>query len=357
MSQAKARIQYRGKEVTVLGGHRAVLDCYKKKMLGQVIVDVEEIEGDNGVVPGSVINIDSNGEKNVAGYETANVNVVPKLQAKTITPTEQEQIVEADLENDGLSKVTVEAIQTQQKTATVNGSTVAADPGKYLSKVFVEIPAGSDAKGTREIEANGVYDVRLYAEANVNVQPALQEVQIAPKQYEQIVTPAEEYYGLKSVKVDAIKTETKKITTNGVHTASDDKFFKTVTVDVPIPDGYLKPVGDWNITENGEYNVTKYEKAIVNVQPALQEKSVTPAASAQEVVADSGVYGLSKVTVNPVPTEEVTITDPVKEVAATPGKFISKVTVNVPTVTVRSGTSEPTDDIGEDGDIYLLLEG
>lgn len=356
MSQAKARIQYRGKEVTVLGGHRAVLDCYKKKMLGQVVVDVEEIEGDNGVVPGSVIDIDSNGEKNVAGYETANINVVPKLQAKTITPTEQQQIVEADLENDGLSKVTVEAIQTQVKTATGNG-TIEPDSGKYLSRVYVEVSKGEGANGTYNIYENGTYNIKEFAEAEVNVQPALQEVQISPEEYEQNVTPADNYYGLKSVKVDAIKTETKKITTNGVHTASDDKFFKTVTVDVPIPDGYLKPVGDWNITENGSYDVTRYAKANINVQPALQEKSVTPAASVQEVVADSGVYGLSKVTVNPVPTEEVTITEPVKEVAARPGMFISKVNVNVPTVTVHSGTSEPTNDIGADGDIYLLLEG
>ena len=103
--------------------------------------------------------------------------------------------------------------------------------------------------------------------------------------------------------------------------------------------------------------MSKYETATVNVRPALQEKSVTPAALAQEVVSDEGVYGLSKVTVEAVPTEEVSVSEPVKEVTATPGKFISKVNVNVPTIKVYSGTSEPTDDVGEDGDIYLLLEG
>ena len=352
----KALIQYRGEEVAVLPGHSAVLDCYKKKILGQVVVKVEDFEGDHVVAEGSVIQLAGNGDHNVAGYETARVDVKMSLQEKTVSPSESVQEITPDESNDGLSKVTVEAIQTQQKTATVNGSTVEADPGKYLSKVFVEIPAGSDAKGTREIEANGVYDVRLYAEANVNVQPALESKGIVPYEAEQIVRPSEGKYGLSEVTVAAIPIETKTITENGTHTAAQGKYFKTVTVAVPIPDGYLKPEGEWDITKNGSYNVTRYAKANINVQPTLQEKSVTPAASAQEVVSDEGVYGLSKVTVEAVPTEEVSVTEPVKEVIATPGKFISKVNVNVPTVTVYSGTSEPTNDIGADGDIYLLLE-
>ena len=39
---SKATIQYRGKEVEVKPGHHAVLDVYKKEMLGQVVVKVEE---------------------------------------------------------------------------------------------------------------------------------------------------------------------------------------------------------------------------------------------------------------------------------------------------------------------------
>lgn len=353
---SKATIQYRGKEVEVKPGHHAVLDCYKKQMLGQVVVKVEEYEG-GGVVPDGTIDIDSNGVKNVAGYATANVNVQPKLQAKTVTPVEQKQVVEADPGNDGLSQVTVEAIQTQEKTATGNG-TVEADSGKYLKRVNVEVSKGEGAEGTRNITENGTYDVKAYAEANVNVQPPLQEKTVDPWEEERVIEADEGYYGLSEVVVKPIQTETTMIVANGVHSAASGKYFKTVTVDVPIPPDYMEiPKTEWDITENGSYDVTRYARANVNVQPALQEKSITPTASAQEVVADSGIYGLKKVTVNAVPTEEVTITEPVKEVAATPGKFISKVNVNVPTVTVRSGTSEPTNDIGADGDIYLLLEG
>ena len=353
---SKATIQYRGKEVEVKPGHHAVLDCYKKEMLGQVVVKVEEYEG-GGVVPDGVIEITKNGDSNVAGYATARVNVTPALQTKTVTPTEQMQKIAPDTEYDGLSAVTVEAIVTQEKTVTSNGS-VTADEGKYLKRVNVEVPVGAGASGTREISENGEYNVKEYEFAKVNVQPLLQEKVVAPNEETQQIVPSEGVYGLSEVNVLPIPVDTlPTITENGVHSIGPGKYMKTVTVDVPIPDGYLKPVGDFPMTENGTYDVRRYETATVNVQPPLQEKRITPAASAQDVVSDAGVYGLSKVTVEAVPTEEVSVTEPVKEVTATPGKFISKVNVNVATVTVYSGTSEPTNDIGADGDIYLLLEG
>ena len=185
----------------------------------------------------------------------------------------------------------------------------------------------------------------------------MQEKSVVPTDSAQLVSPDEGSYGLSRVQVLPVPAEMLEIKSNGSHSIPG-KFISSVYVEVPPPPGYeLVDSNEWEITRNGEYDVTRYRKAIVNVQPELQEKSVVPAASAQEIVADEGVYGLRKVTVEAVPTEEVTISEPVKEVVATPGKFISKVSVNVPTITVHSGTSEPTNDIGEDGDIYLLLEG
>ena len=350
-----AKIQYRGKEVAVLPGHRAVLDTYKKKMLGQVVVEVEDFEGVKDVLPGSVIQLAGNGEHNVAGYETASVNVQMSLQEKTVTPSESQQVITPDETKDGLSKVTVKAIVTQEKTATGNG-TVKADEGKYLKQVNVELPSGAGASGTREISANGTYNVKEYEFAKIDVKPSLQEKVVTPSDSVQLVEPDDGNYGLSAVQVLPVPSDVLVIKENGQHSIPG-KYMSAVSVDVPPPPGWVDVNGGtWNITENGTYDVTRYESAVVNVNPALQEKSVTPTASAQEVVADSGTYGLSKVTVNAVPTEEVTITEPIKEVIASAGKFISKVTVNVPTVTVRSGSSEPTDNIGADGDIYLLLE-
>lgn len=351
----KAKIQYRGKEVAVLPGHRAVLDTYKKKMLGQVVVEVEDFEGEKNVLPGSEIELAGNGRHNVAGYETAIVDVPLSLQEKTVTPSEGQQVITPDEAKDGLSRVTVKAIETQEKTATQNGE-IKPDEGKYLKRVIVQLPAGTGASGTLTINENGSYDVKSIAEVVADVNPLLQQKAVIPSDSAQTIKPDEGVYGLSAVQVLPVPAEAITIESNGTHEIKGG-YISVAYVNVPPPPGWVDVNGGtWDITENGEYDVTRYERAIVNVNPALQEKSITPTAEAQEVVADNGIYGLNKVTVEPVPTEEVTVTEPVETLTPTAGRFISKVTVNVPTVTVRSGTSEPTDDIGTDGDIYLLLE-
>lgn len=57
-------------------------------------------------------------------------------------------------------------------------------------------------------------------------------------------------------------TGTKTITENGKH---DVETFKEVEVNVPIPEGYIIPSGTKNITENGEHDVTEFAKVNVNV--------------------------------------------------------------------------------------------
>lgn len=57
-----------------------------------------------------------------------------------------------------------------------------------------------------------------------------------------------------------------EVTENGTYAAPDGvDGYAPVTVNVPVPDGYIKPSGVKNITENGTHDVTDYASVKVNV--------------------------------------------------------------------------------------------
>lgn len=72
-----------------------------------------------------------------------------------------------------------------------------------------------------------------------------------------------------------------EVTENGVwHAPNGVDGFNPVKVNVPIPDGFIKPEGTINITQDGEWDVRNFEKANVNVSVAdiakgLIEKNLT----------------------------------------------------------------------------------
>ena len=64
--------------------------------------------------------------------------------------------------------------------------------------------------------------------------------------------------------------KTVEITTNGPHEVTPDEGYAlskvTANVNVPIPDGYITPIGTKEITENGPHDVTEYASVNVNVE-------------------------------------------------------------------------------------------
>lgn len=211
------------------------------------------------------------------------------LQEKTVNPTTSVQNVTPDANYDGLSKVIVNAIQTQTKSATPTkeAQNITPDSGKFLSSVSVApipeeyiIPAGEIS-----ITQNGSVSVKNYETANVNVaapEPALQEKTVTPTKSVQNITPDTNYDGLSKVTVNAIPAE------------------------------YITPAGTLSITTNGTKDVTQYANVNVNVsapEPTLQEKTVAPGKTDQEILPDEGYDGLNKVTVQSVTLDDLSGTD------------------------------------------------
>ena len=138
-----------------------------------------------------------------------------KLQEKSIIPTKNLQIVEADKEYDGLSIVNVDPI-----------------PNEYV------IP-----QGTITIKENGQHYIKEYENVIVNVNEikTLQSKAIVPTQETQLIVPDTGYDGLSEVSVEA------------------------------IPSNYLIPNGTLNVEKNGVYDVKKYENVIVDIETGGNE--------------------------------------------------------------------------------------
>ena len=168
--------------------------------------------------------------------------VSPKLQSKSATPKTTAQTINADSSYDGLSSVSISAVD---------------------NSIDSNIKAGNIKSGVSILGITGT--LSAYTE------PSLQNKTITPSTSKQTISADASYDGLGTVTVNAV-------------TSSIDSDIKATNI--------RKGIDILGITGTMEEYVA----------PKLQEKTVSPSTSSQSVTPDSSYDGLSKVTVNAMAT-------------------------------------------------------
>ena len=224
-------------------------------------------------------------------YCARDITVVPVLEEKSVTPTESAQEIVPSEGKCGISKLTVGAVQTETKTITPTTSQQTFTPtsGKYFKQVICQAIQAYQGTAT-------------------------------PTKSEQTINP-----------------------TSG-------KYFGSFKV-APIPSDYIIPSGTLQITANGAKDVTNYKNVNVNVEPNLEQKTVTITENGTtDVTPTTGKDGMSKVTV----TTNVPTASAVEEVATAAAMDALLVEANVGKYYKFTGT---TDSNYTNGDIYLVEGG
>lgn len=238
------------------------------------------------------------------------------LQSKTATPTKSQQNVTPDSGFYGLSDVTVEAIPENYQDV----SSVTALAGDVLAgKTFVP-PNGQLTAGT--MANNGTVTKKLdtstksytipkgYHSGTGSVSITTETKSATPTKQKQTITPTTGSV-LQSVTVEAIPAN---YIDTSLATATSEKILdgETAYVDGELVTGTMADNGSvvktLSTTTTSQAIVAGYHDGTGRVNIVLEEKTVTPTKSVQNVTPTSGKV-LSKVTVNAIPTEYITTTD------------------------------------------------
>ena len=185
--------------------------------------------------------------KYFSSVEVAIAGDTPTYQSKTISPSTSIQTITADSGYDALSDVTVNAIQTETKSVTSNG-TYKPTNGKYFSSVTVNVPSETFNTQTKTVTPtestqtvspdngyNGLSTVTVNPISSTYIGSAVPTkgaTTITPNSNSQTAISSGTY-ATGNIIVSAVPSETKEITSNGTYAPTSGKWFSSVTVDVP----------------------------------------------------------------------------------------------------------------------------
>ena len=260
----------------------------------------------------------SEDEDEIDGYSpvTANVELDPIKEAKVVAPTRYEQIINPS-EGRVLGQVVVEKI-----------------PEEYI------VPTG-----VKTIEENGEnIDVTEFSTARVFVQPKtdILEVNIPTNGTREYDVP-EGIDGYNKVIVNVnteseLSLEELTVDQNNVELIPTDcDGYSKVKVSIPAEEITIEPSGETQIINEDKEKI--YGPIIVKEAP-LETITVSPGEYTQNIVPNEGYYGLSSVTVTPIPLEEGKFIETNGIHFAESGKYFKSVTVKLPNpVPVEDGKS------------------
>ena len=225
----------------------------------------------------------------------------PVLQSKSVLPSESTQTVTPDAGYDGLSSVSVGAIQTETKTVTSNG-TVTPSSGKYLKQVTVNVPssgidtsnatatAGKILKGeTAYVKGEKVTGTLKYYPSSSEDSCTLNGSALGFTNSEGVAT----YIGIK--KAIASNEEMALLSGSEVYLlAPVEKFGDATAADVAEGKTFTSAAG---LKVTGTHVCSGG-----GTTPTLQSKTVSPSTSQQIITPDSGYDGLSQITVEAMPS-------------------------------------------------------
>lgn len=344
------------------------------------------------------LSVTTNGTKDVTNYASINVNIsgdVPVFQDKTVTPTESEQVIEPDDDYDGLSSVTVSAIDSSyvgsgitQRSSTdlsASGATITVPAGYYSSAASKSVASCTAGTPTATVS----YDIdegEAYVTPKVTntagyitggtktgneITISVEDLVSGTLNISQGGTWVVSHYENVSVPIGTAGTPT---ATKG--TVSNNSI--SITPSVTNTTGYITGStkngtavtvsaselvsGNKSITSNGtNIDVTNYATVSVSVSSTInnQDKSVTPTESEQSITADSGYTGLGTVTVGAIDGGYVgseisrrssssltvsgaTVTVPAGFYAEQSTKSVSSMTLPTAASSTSSGTSKAT---------------